>query len=90
MTVSMTHPHDPYAITQDLWDQYEGVEIPMPKVRIEQEDQDSHSKRLLKCIELWDNEVPEESIRRARRAYYAACTYVDVGAVSSPFAKQVH
>jgi choline-sulfatase len=49
----------------------------MPKVKIPQEQQDSHSKRLLKCIDLWDNPVPEEAIRRARRAYYAACTYVD-------------
>jgi len=49
----------------------------MPKVTIPQEQHDSHSKRLLKCIDLWDNPVPEEAIRRARRAYYAACTYVD-------------
>jgi choline-sulfatase len=60
-----------------LWDQYEDVEIQMPKVTIPQEEQDTHSKRLLKCIDLWDNPVPEEAIRRARRAYYAACTYVD-------------
>jgi len=49
----------------------------MPKINIPQEQQDSHSKRLLKCIDLWDNPVPEEAVRRARRAYYAACTYVD-------------
>jgi choline-sulfatase len=73
----LTHPHDPYAISQSLWDQYEDVEIPMPKVTIPQEQQDSHTKRLLKCIDLWDNPVPDEAIRRARRAYYAACTYVD-------------
>lgn len=77
LTVSLTHPHDPYAISQDLWDQYEGVEIPMPTVNIPQEEQDTHSKRLLKCVDLWDNPVPEEAIYRARRAYYAACTYVD-------------
>jgi choline-sulfatase len=77
LTVSLTHPHDPYAISQDLWDQYDQVEIPMPKVTISQVQQDPHSQRLLKCIDLWDNPVPEEAIRRARRAYYAACTYVD-------------
>jgi choline-sulfatase len=77
LTVSLTHPHDPYAITQDLWDQYEDVEIPLPKVNIPQEQQDSHSKRLLKCIDLWDKPLPDEAILRARRAYYAACTYVD-------------
>ncbi|KAF2457380.1 alkaline-phosphatase-like protein [Lineolata rhizophorae] len=77
LTVSMTHPHDPYAITEDLWDLYEDVDIPMPKVNIPQGEQDTHSKRLMKCIDLWDNPLPEEAIRRARRAYYAACTYVD-------------
>lgn len=49
----------------------------MPKVNIKQSHQDSHSTRLLKVIDLWDNPVPEEAIRRARRAYFAACTYVD-------------
>lgn len=49
----------------------------MPKVNIKQSQQDSHSKRLLKCIDLWDNSIPEEAIRRARRAYFGACTYVD-------------
>ncbi|KAF2087141.1 choline-sulfatase [Saccharata proteae CBS 121410] len=77
LTVSLTHPHDPYAITEEYWDQYEDVEIPMPKVHINQEDQDPHSKRIMKCIDLWDNEVPDEAVKRARRAYYGACTYVD-------------
>ena len=78
LTVSMTHPHDPYAMTQDFWDLYEDVDIPLPKTpAIPQDQQDPHSKRLLKCIDLWDREMPEERIRAARRAYFAACTYVD-------------
>jgi choline-sulfatase len=77
LTVSMTHPHDPYAISKSYWDRYEGVDIPLPKVNIKQEDQDSHSTRLIKAIDLWDNPVPEEAVRRARRAYFGACSYVD-------------
>lgn len=77
LTVSLTHPHDPYAITEDYWDRYEDVDIPLPKVNIDQDSQDSHSQRLMKCIDLWDNPVPEEAIRRARRAYYGSCSYVD-------------
>jgi choline-sulfatase len=77
LTVSMTHPHDPYAISRSYWDRYEGVEIPLPKVDIAQSEQDPHSTRLLKAIDLWDKPVPEEAIIRARRAYYAACSYVD-------------
>ncbi|KAL0259589.1 hypothetical protein SLS55_005326 [Diplodia seriata] len=77
LTVSLTHPHDPYAITEDYWDRYEDVDIPLPEVRIKQEDQDPHSQRLMKCIDLWDNPIPDEAVRRARRAYYGSCSYVD-------------
>jgi arylsulfatase A-like enzyme len=78
LTVSFTHPHDPYAITEDLWDLYKDVEIPLPKVFINQQDQDEHSKRILKQIDLWGRTLDEDSVRRARRAYFGACTYVDV------------
>jgi len=77
LTVSMTHPHDPYAISQDLWDLYEDTEIPLPKINVKQSQQDPHSQRILKAIELWGDQLSEESIKRARRAYYGACTYVD-------------
>ncbi|KAL2018388.1 hypothetical protein VTK56DRAFT_866 [Thermocarpiscus australiensis] len=77
LTVSLTHPHDPYTIEQKYWDLYEGVDIELPKVRIPKEEQDPHSKRLLKVCDLWDNEFSDEQIKRARRAYYGAVSYVD-------------
>jgi choline-sulfatase len=77
LTISLTHPHDPYTMIQEYWDRYEGVEIPLPKVEIAQADQDTHSQRLLKTIDLWDNPVPDEAKIRARRAYFAACSFVD-------------
>ncbi|KAK3328907.1 alkaline-phosphatase-like protein [Apodospora peruviana] len=77
LTVSLTHPHDPYTIEQKYWDLYEGVDIELPKVKIAKEDQDPHSKRLLKVCDLWDNEFSDEQIKRARRAYYGAVSYVD-------------
>ncbi|MCJ1292762.1 hypothetical protein MMC34_004315 [Xylographa carneopallida] len=78
LTVSMTHPHDPYAMTKEYWDMYEGVEIPLPKTpAIPHDQQDPHSQRLLKVIDLYGKEMPEEKIQAARRAYFAACTYVD-------------
>src|ERR1700712_5314099 len=73
----MTHPHDPYAISRSYWDRYEGVDISLPKVHIKQEDQDPHSQRLLKAVDLWDNPMPEEAVLRPRRAYFGACSYVD-------------
>ncbi|KAJ5087029.1 hypothetical protein NUU61_008336 [Penicillium alfredii] len=78
LTVSMTHPHDPYAMTKEFWDLYENVDIPLPKnPAIPHDQQDAHSQRVLKCIDLFGKEMPDERIRAARRAYYAACTYVD-------------
>ncbi|KAL2130395.1 hypothetical protein VTI74DRAFT_6523 [Chaetomium olivicolor] len=77
LTVSLTHPHDPYTIEQRYWDLYEGVDIELPKVNIPQEEQDPHSKRLLKVCDLWDNPFSDEQIKRARRAYYGAVSYVD-------------
>lgn len=78
LTVSLTHPHDPYTIEEDYWNMYEDVEIDLPKVpRIPNEEQDPHSKRLLKVCDLWDKEFSDEQIKRARRAYYGAVSYVD-------------
>ncbi|KAK4181301.1 alkaline-phosphatase-like protein [Triangularia setosa] len=77
LTVSLTHPHDPYTIEQKYWDLYDGVDIQLPQVTIPQENQDPHSKRLLKVCDLWDNPFSDEQIKRARRAYYGAVSYVD-------------
>src|SRR3569833_3901915 len=56
---------------------YEGVDIELPKVQIPKEEQDPHSKRLLKVCDLWDKDFSEEQIKRARRAYNDAINYVD-------------
>ncbi|EJT73910.1 choline-sulfatase [Gaeumannomyces tritici R3-111a-1] len=77
LTVSLTHPHDPYTIEEKYWDLYEGVDIALPKVKIPREEQDAHSKRLLKVCDLWDQDFTDEQIKRARRAYYGAVSYVD-------------
>jgi choline-sulfatase len=77
LTVSMTHPHDPYCIPAEYWERYEGVDIPMPRQTIEQSAQDPHSQRLLKVIDLWDQPLPADKIRDARRAYFGACSYID-------------
>ena len=76
LTVSMTHPHDPYTIHSEYWDRYKDVDIPLPSVNIPQEKQDQHSKRLLKVCDL-DRDIPDEAILRARRAYFGAVSYVD-------------
>ena len=77
LTVSMTHPHDPYTITQEFWDLYEGVDIALPKQHIEQDQQDPHAQRVMKVVDLWDNPMPDDKIKAARRAYFGACSYID-------------
>ncbi|KAK7967495.1 uncharacterized protein PG986_001772 [Apiospora aurea] len=77
MTVSLTHPHDPYTIEEKYWDLYEGVDIDLPKVKIPKEQQDAHSKRLMKVTDIWDEDFTDEQIKRAKRAYYGAVSYVD-------------
>lgn len=77
LTVSFTHPHDPYAIEEKYWDMYEDVDIELPQVKIKPEDQDPHSKRLRHVTDLEDYEFTDEQIKTARRAYYGAVSYVD-------------
>ncbi|MBS7662752.1 choline-sulfatase [Pseudomonas lalucatii] len=77
LTVSMTHPHDPYTIPEEFWNLYEDVAIPLPSHTIDQAEQDPHAKRLLKVIDLWDKPLPEDKIKDARRAYFGACSYID-------------
>lgn len=77
LTVSMTHPHDPYAITQEYWDRYNHDEIDMPQVKLAKEEQDPHSRRLQDVYAYYDQEISEEEVRNARHAYYGSCSYVD-------------
>lgn len=54
------------------------MEIDLPRVpRIPNEEQDPHSQRLLKVCDLWDKNFTDDQIKRARRAYYGAVSYVD-------------
>lgn len=76
LTVSMTHPHDPYTIHDEYWNRYTDDEVPLPEVQIPREKQDPHSKRLQHVCDL-ERDLPEEAIRRARRAYFGAMSYVD-------------
>jgi choline-sulfatase len=77
LTVSMTHPHDPYAIPTEYYDRYTDADVQAPSLEIPQDQQDRHSQRLLKVIDLWGQTMPPAAITRARRAYYGACSYVD-------------
>jgi choline-sulfatase len=77
MVVSMTHPHDPFAVTHEHWNRYRDKDIDMPRVRIAPEQLDPHSRRLRHVCGMDTQAVTEEQIRAARHAYYGALSYVD-------------
>jgi choline-sulfatase len=77
LVVSYHHPHDPFVVTQELWDLYEGAEIDVPR----------HPEQIQRsAMDVWANEAHEtdavdlddpENLRALRRAYYGLVTYVD-------------
>ena len=77
LTVSLTHPHDPYAIATAYWDLYRDDEIDSPRVPHTPGDEDAHSRRLRGVIDIDRTPVDEAQVRAARRAYYGAISYVD-------------
>lgn len=83
LTVSLTHPHDPYTIPRKWWDRYDHEAIDMPSLNWQQVPHDPHSERLRHVYQLDDNTLNDEQIRNARHAYYGAISYVDdqLGAV---------
>jgi choline-sulfatase len=77
LVVSYHHPHDPFQCTQELWDRYDGVEIPIPEAPAEVE---------YSAMDVWANEAHETdsvdlrdaaNLRALRRAYYALVSYID-------------
>ncbi|MUZ71173.1 choline-sulfatase [Agrobacterium vitis] len=76
LTVSFTHPHDPYVARKQYWDLYEDCTHLLPEVDA-LDDQDPHSKRLIHACDYDNFNVTEEDIRRSRRAYFANISYID-------------
>ncbi|MFT7058550.1 MAG: choline-sulfatase [Pseudorhodobacter sp.] len=78
MCVSYTHPHNPFVITKDYWDRYEGVDLPGPKVPyIPYEDRDAWSQRYFRTIRQDEYDVSDAEIAIARRAYYGMISFID-------------
>lgn len=77
LTVSMTHPHDPYAIPEEYWNRYSEAEINLPSLNNADVPADPHSDRLRALYQTDTTEISDQQIRNARRAYYGAISYVD-------------
>ncbi|WP_299867897.1 choline-sulfatase [uncultured Hoeflea sp.] len=78
LTVSFTHPHDPYVARKQYWDLYEGCPELEPRVPgIAFADMDPHSQRLYKANDSECFEITETDVRRSRQAYFANISYLD-------------
>jgi choline-sulfatase len=78
LTVSFTHPHDPYVARRGFWDLYEDCEYLQPEVdAMPYEDHDPHSKRIFDANDWRSFEITPDHIARARRAYFANISYLD-------------
>jgi choline-sulfatase len=75
MVVSLTHPHDPFTITDEYYDRFRDDEIDAP--RFPQPAQDPHSKRLRHVIGLDMQPVTPAQTQAARHAYFGEVSYVD-------------
>ena len=78
LTVSFTHPHDPYVARRKYWDLYADCAHLDPEVPpIPYAEQDPHSKRLLDSCDRDKFDITDEDVRRSRRAYFANISYID-------------
>ena len=76
LTVSFTHPHDPYVARRRFWDLY--PDPPMPDVAaIAPAAMDPHSRRLYEANDSERFTVTDENVRDSRRAYFANISYLD-------------
>ena len=78
LTVSFTHPHDPYVARKKYWDLYENCSHLLPEVsKISYENHDVHSKRIFDANDWRSYEIDDVMIERSRRAYFANISYLD-------------
>ncbi len=78
LTVSFTHPHDPYVARRKYWDLYAECEHLLPEVpAFAYDDQDAHSKRIFDANDWRSFDITEQDIKRSRRAYFANISYID-------------
>ena len=77
LTVSFTHPHDPYVMRRAYWDRYDHDSIDMPRIGRGDVDEDPHSLRLRQVSAMDTVDITDDMVRNARHGYYACISYVD-------------
>ena len=78
LTVSFTHPHDPYVARRKFWDLYEDNDRLSPEIgRWNFDQHDPHSQRLFVANDYENYTITEKDVRRSRQAYFANISYLD-------------
>ena len=78
LTVSFTHPHDPYVARKKYWDLYANCSHLLPQVKaIPYENHDAHSKRIFDANDWRSYRIDDEMIAKSRRAYFSNISYLD-------------
>ena len=78
LTVSFTHPHDPYVARRRYWDLYADCLHLDPQVpAMAYDDHDPHARRILQASDWQSYAIGDAELRRARRAYFANLSYLD-------------
>jgi choline-sulfatase len=78
LTVSFTHPHDPYVARRPHWDLYaDSAALEPVTPAIPYDEQDPHSQRLMRASDHAAFDIRPADVRRARRGYFANLSYID-------------
>jgi len=78
LTVSFTHPHDPYVARRKYWDLYEDCAHLAPVVpAMDYGDHDPHARRIFDANDWKNFDITDRDIARSRRAYFANISYLD-------------
>ncbi len=78
LTVSFTHPHDPYVARRRFWDLYRDCKHLQPDTpALPHADHDPHAQRIFDANDWRNFDITEDDIARSRRAYFANISYLD-------------
>ena len=77
LTVSFSHPHDPFVARRKYWDLYDGISELDPPEALTYDEMDPHSQRLMDACDADALTVTPDHIRRARQGYFANISYID-------------
>ncbi|MDO9306869.1 MAG: choline-sulfatase, partial [Mesorhizobium sp.] len=78
LTISLSHPHDPFVARRKYWDLYENCQALDPETPfIPHDKQDPHSQRLYLASDYPSFDITRDQVRSSRRGYFANISYVD-------------